>query len=158
MKKFLAISLSLITLFLTGCSKESKFGVNEFVTRMNESFDTEFKTGDFLLSEVGGKHSLFLETDGYLYSLSLDINNKLSGVALLFTNEDDKENAIRRFCQICSVFTGNDIEAQEKIFDDCKITAEKINFADSNMVITVGRYKYTYICNEYSVTLFCDKV
>ncbi len=158
MKKLLAFVLIIITIFLNGCSQESKFGLEQFVDRMNSDFETSFNTSDFLLSSKDDENFLFYKQDELMYTLSLDVNNKIKGIGLLLTAECDIDKGIETFCQMCSTFTGNDFKNQSQIFSDCKITADKINYADSNQVITVGRYKYTVVCNTYSITMFCDKV
>ncbi len=158
MKRFLAFILAIITIILGGCSKESKFGVEQFVERMNTSFETEFATNEFTLGKSGDNTILFRKEKGQMITLSLDTNSKIKGVAIVLTADESIENGIDIYCKICSVFTGNDFDTQQKALNECKITAENINFTDSNMVITVGRYKYTVVCNDYSITLFCDKV
>ena len=58
---------------------------------------------------------------------------------------------------MCSILTGNNYENQLKIFNDSEFFSDKIKFADGNSVITVGRYKYTIVSNDYAITFFCDK-
>ena len=52
----------------------------------------------------------------------------------------------------------NDYNNQIKIFNDADFLSEEIKFADGNSIITVGRYKYTIVCNSYTITFFCDKI
>ncbi len=158
MKKFLAITLSFITIFFTGCGKESKFGIEQFVKRMNNDFEITYEIDNFVLGENEDESFFFCKEEGRLTALSIDANNKIKGIALTLTANADIENDVVLFCKMCSVFTGNDYEAQRQILNDGKITADKINYADSTNVITVSRYKYAVVCNEYSVTMFCDKV
>ncbi len=158
MKKILLLSLTVFMIFMSSCSRESKFGIEQFVTRMEKDYEVVLNTSDFLLGETNGEEFLFYESGNRITTLSLDSNNKIKGISLLLIPDENIESAVVSFCQICSVFTGNTYEVQSQIFKDGKITAEYINYADSNMVITVGRYKYTVVCNDYSVTLFCDKV
>ncbi len=159
MKKLLAISFIFIIIFFNGCSKEEKFGVEQFVTRMNKEYKTEYKTADFLLGKNQDEsHSLFYENGNYLLSLELNNDNQLVGIGLLTLKDNDYTQTIDKFCCFCSVFTGLTYDNQKRILDECGITAEKIKATDSNMIITVGKYKYTVICNSYSVTLFCDRM
>ncbi len=159
MKKLLAISFIFIIIFFNGCSKEEKFGVEQFVTRMNKEYNAEYKTADFLLGKNQDENNcLFYEDGNSLLSLRLNNNNQIVGIGLLSLPEKNYTQVIDHFCKICSVFTGFDYDSQMKILNECEITTERIKLTDSNMVITVGKYKYSVICNNYSVTLFCDRV
>ncbi len=158
MKKLLAILMVFITVFLCSCSKESKFGVQQFVERINENFDTDYMTSEFLLSKKNDGNFLFLTRESNMITLLLDEDNNIKGLSLLITAEGNIENAKIAYCQMCSIFTGKDYEEQMKIFDNCDFLAEDINFVDGNSIITVDRYKYTIVCNDYSITFFCDKI
>lgn len=158
MKKLLAILMVFITVFLCACSKESKFGVQQFVERMNENFETDYTTNEFMLSKKNDKNFLFLTGENNMITLLLDDNNNIKGISLLITADGDIEGAKNTYCQMCSVFTGNNYETQLKIFNDSEFLSDEIKFADSNSLITVGRYKYTIVCNDYSVTFFCDRI
>ncbi len=148
-----------ILLCLCGCSQEEKFGLEQFVSRMNEQYNTTYKTADFMLgTDAKNQKYLFCDGNDGLVSLSLDSNNDIIGVSLLINESIDINKGINTFLSICCIFKGNDNENEKKIFTDCNITAHTIKYADSNMVITVGKYKYTVVCNEYSVTFFCDRV
>ncbi len=152
-------ALICVLLCLCSCSQEEKFGLEQFVSRMNEQYNTTYKTANFMLGEDGDKQKyLFYDGNDGLISLSLDKNNDIIGVSLLINESIDINKGINTFLNICCIFKGNDAESEKKIFTDCNITAHTIKFADSNMVITVGKYKYTVVCNEYSVTFFCDRV
>lgn len=145
--------------FLCACSKENKFGVEQFVDRMNSQFEYSLNTADFILHiDENENNNLFSELESSLITLSLDNNNDINGISLLSTNSQDIENTLDFFCDVCCVFTSNDYDTQKAILDDCNIKADTIKYADSNNVITVGKYKYTVVCNEYSITLFCDKI
>lgn len=157
MKKLLAFLMVFITVFLCSCSKESKFGVQQFVERMNKSFATDYTTDEFMLSEKNDENILFLTRDNNMITLLLDKDNNIKGISLLIIADGNIENAKKTYCQMCSVFTGNDYESQLKIFNDSGFFRDEIKFADGNSVITVGRYKYTIISNSYAVTFFCDK-
>ena len=157
-KKFLIFSLICALCFLCGCSKESKFGVEQFVHRMNTQFEYGFDTSLFILGiDENNENNLFYETESSLITLSLDSNNNIIGVCLLETDAQKTSETIRLFSHMCSVFTGNDYETQCSIFSSYKINEDTIKFADNNTVITVGKYKYTIVCNQYSITLFCDR-
>ena len=148
-----------ILLILCGCSQEQKFGIEQFVFRMNEQFETTYKTSDFMLgADEYGKKYLFCDNNYGLTALSLDSDNRIIGVGLLINESIDINDGINTFCKICCIFTGNDQLSQQEILNQCKITADTIKYADNNTVITVGKYKYTIVCNEYSITLFCDRV
>ena len=158
-KKMLLIVISISLSLLCGCSKESKFGIEQFTSRMNTQFDYSLNTADFILHiDEYENNNLFCEIESSLITLSLDNNNDIKGISLLATDSQDIPNTINFFCNMCCVFTGNDYDAQKSIFDSCQINTDTIKYADSNNVITVGKYKYTVVCNEYSVTLFCDRV
>lgn len=158
MKKLLAVLIVFITIFLCSCSKESKFGVQQFVERMNENYDTDYQTSEFLLSEKDDENFLFLTRKNNMVTLLLDDDNNIKGISLLVTADENIENAKKTYCQMCSIFTGNDYNNQIKIFNDADFLSEEIKFADGNSIITVGRYKYTIVCNDYSITFFCDKI
>lgn len=151
------ICLALIT--LCGCSQESKFGVQQFVERMNTLYETDYTTDEFILGNTeDGKSYLFCDRNGILLALSIDTNNALCGVGLTITESMDINIGLDTFLQICGVFTGKSEDEQKEILIKCGITDDKIEYADSNFVITVGKYKYSVVCNDYSVTLFCDRV
>lgn len=160
MLKKLCIFLSVICLFaFGGCSKESKFGVQQFTERMNNQYERDFSTADFILgTDEAGENYLFCEKGDMLISISLDTNNTIRGVGLVLTESMDINAGLDTFLQICCVFTGEEEESQRATFKNCGITEDKIKYADSNFVITVGKFKYSVICNDYGVTLFCDRV
>ncbi len=158
MKKLLAILMIFITLLLCSCSKESKFGVQQFVERMNEEFETDYNTNEFMLSEKNDENILFLTRKSNMITLLLDKDNNINGISLLITADGNIENSKKLYCQMCSILTGSNYENQLKIFNDSEFFSDKIKFADGNSVITVGRYKYTIVSNSYAMTFFCDKI
>jgi hypothetical protein len=158
MKKLLAILMIFITIFLCSCSKESKFGVQQFVERMNENFQTDYNTSEFMLSEKNDENFLFLTRESNMITLTLDGDNNIKGISLLITADGNIENSKKLYCQMCSVLTGNSYENQLKIFIESEFFSDKIEFADGNSVITVGRYKHTIVSNSYAITFFCDKI
>ena len=158
-KKILIFFLTLTLCLLCGCSKESKFGVEQFVYRMNTQFEYGLDTSLFILGiNENNKNHLFYETDSSLITLSLDNNNNITGICLLEIDTLKTTETINLFSHMCSVFTGNDYETQCSNFSSYKINEETIKIADNNTVITVGKYKYTIVCNQYSITLFCDRI
>lgn len=159
LKKTLLIIVSILLIFLCGCSKESKFGLEQFTSRMNTQFDYSLNTADFILHiDENENNFLLCELNSSFITLSLDNNNDIKGITLLSTDSQDVANTLDFFCNMCCIFTSNDYDTQKSILESCQINTDKIKFADSNNVITVGKYKYTVVCNQYSVTLFCDKV
>lgn len=158
MKKKL-VAIICVLLCLCGCSKEEKFGLEQFVSRMNKQYATTYKTADFMFGEDENSNKyLFHANKEGLVSLSVDSNNDIIGISFLINESIDINQGINTFLNMCCVFKGNDEENEKKIFNSCNITADKIKYADSNCVITVGKYKYTVVCNDYSVTFFCDRV
>lgn len=152
-------ALICVLLCLCGCSQEEKFGLEQFVLRMNEQYNTTYKTGDFMLgTDTKNQKYLFCDSNDGMISLSLDSNNDIIGVSLLINESIDINKGINTFMNICCIFKGNDKEDEKKVFNDCNITTHTIKYADNNTVITVGKYKYTVVCNEFSVTFFCDRV
>ena len=145
-------------LLFCGCSKENKFGVQQFVERLNNQYEYTLNTTDFILGKNGDTNSLFCEKENHLISLSLNDKNNIVGVSLLVTSPDEIENIISTFCKLSSILTNSDYIDQYAILTKCEITVDKIKFADNSFVATIGKYKYTVVCNEYSVTLFCDKI
>ncbi len=158
MKKLLAVLMTFITILLCSCSKESKFGVQQFVERMNENYETDYSTSEFILSKKDDDNFVFLTRENKMINLMLDEDNNIKGISLLITSDGDIAETKDIYCQMCSVFTSNAYDAQLKIFNDSDFLNEKIKFADGNSVITVGRYKYTIVSNSYAITFFCDKI
>ena len=153
------IALICVLLCLCGCSQEEKFGLEQFVTRINDNYNTTYKTSDFMLgTDKNDCKYLFCDSKDGLISLSIDSDNNIIGVGLLVNESIDINDAINTFLNICCIFKSSDNESEKKVFTDCKINSDTIKYADSNMVITVGKYKYTIVCNEYSITFFCDRV
>ncbi len=158
-KKICIFLLSFVLSLLCGCSQESKFGLEQFAHRLNTQYEISFNTDDFMYGHNENEEKyLFYEEDNFLISLSLDVNNSIKGVSLLFTESMDINSGLDTFCKICSVFTGDTYEIQKKNIEECGITTDEIKYADNNFTSTVGKYKYSVICNDYSVTLFCDRV
>lgn len=159
LKKCSAIVILLISIFFTGCSVQEKTDIEQFTLELNEIYDTEISTSDFLLGQDADNSCyLFRETENSLTALSLDGENFISGLSLLFLPEADTEEQVDYFIKICSIFTKSDYNSQKSILNSIGINSDNIKFADSNFSTTIGKYKYSIICNDYSVTLFCDRV
>lgn len=156
-RKILAI-ICVILLFFCGCSKENKFGIEQFVERLSRQYEYTLNTADFILGKSENSNTLFCETTNHLICISLNDKNNITGVGILVTSPDEIENTISTFCKLSSILTNNDYIDQYAILTKCEISVDKIKFADNSFVATIGKYKYTVVCNEYSVTLFCDRV
>lgn len=150
--------MGIFLLLFCGCSKENKFGLEQFVHRLNSQYEYTLNTADFILGKNENDNTLFCETTNNLIFVSLNDKNNIIGVGLLSTSPDEIENTLLSFCKISSVLTGNDYIDQYAILTKCEISVDKIKFADNSFVATIGKYKYTVVCNEYSITLFCDKI
>ena len=158
MKKLLAFIMIFIIIFFSSCSKESKFGIQQFTERMNKTYGTEYKTSEFALSSRNDNNFLFLSKDNTMLSVFIDNDNNIKSISYLVTADGDIENAKITYCQMCSIFTGKDYESQMDIFTESDFLGEDIKFADGNSLITVGRYRYSVICNDYSITFFCNRM
>ena len=157
MKKLLAILLIVITIFLCSCSKESDFGIEQFVDRMNKNYETNLETNKFSSSQRDGDNFLFYSDNSSMMSFMLDNQNNIRSISLLITADYSIEKAKDTFCKMCSIFTGKNFESQTKEIRESDLY-NNIKFADGNNKITVGRYKYSVICNNYSITFFCEKI
>ncbi len=159
MKKICLILSVFLILGLTACSKESKFGVQEFCGRMNTQFETELDTALFsLATHENGEQFLVSENDEMLIFLALNSDQKIKGVGLVLTEDYDIAKGISTFAQSCAVFTNTSIDEQKATLLNCGITAEGIKYADSSFYITVDKYKYSIVCSEFGVSLFCDRI
>ncbi len=157
MKKLLAILLVIITILFSSCSKERKFGIQQFVERINKTYETTLKTDNLKFSRRGEENFLFMNDKNTLYSFFIDTDNNIKGINLLITADGNIENAKNTYCQMCSIFTGNDFDSQMALFKESELF-NNIKFADGNAFITVGRFRYTIVSNQYSITFICDRV
>lgn len=158
MKKLLAILMIFITIIFSACSKESKFGIQQFTERMNKTYETDYKTEDFVLSNRNDTNFLFYSKDCTMLSVFIDSDNNIKVLSILVTADGDIEQVKNTYCQMCSIFTGKDFQSQMEIFTESNFFDDNIKFADGNSLITVGRYRYSVICNDYSITFFCERV
>lgn len=159
MKKLLAFFTVFIIIFFNGCSKEEKFGVEQFVDRINQNYDTEYKTSDFLLGKNQNEENcLFYEQGNTMIALLLNNENQITGTGLLITDDSNTQEYINEFCRISSILTNSEYVKQSEILEQCGINENSIKLTDSNWIITVGKYRYSVVCNNYSITLFCERV
>ena len=158
-KKICVFLLIFVLCSFCGCSQESKFGIEQFTHRMNTQFEMNLNTADFMYGQSENEENyLFYEDGDFLITLSLNANNSINGVGLLITESMDIKSGLDTFYKICSVFTGDSYENQKDTIESKGINSDEIKYADNNFAITVGKYKYSVICNDYSITLFCDRV
>lgn len=158
LKKLICSVLVMSVVFLVACSKESKFGLDEFSARMNDEFGNFPSESVFLLGQKDDTNYFFCETENRLISAIPDNSNTIKQISIMTTSETDIQDTIDTYCNMCSVLTGNDIDEQRAMVKNCGITAENIKFADSSCITCVGKYKYVAICNAYSITLFCERI
>lgn len=158
MKKLLALFIVFIIIFFNSCSKEEKFGVEQFVDRINKNYNTEYSTSDFLLGKNQREENcLFYEQENSMIVLILNNENLITGTGLLITDDSNVQEYINDFCRISSTITNSDYTKQSEILEQCGINTDNIKKTDSNWIITVGKYKYSVVCNSYSITLFCER-
>lgn len=159
MKKLLALFIVFIIIFFNSCSKEEKFGVEQFIDRINKNYNTEYSTSDFLLGKNQREENcLFYEQENSMIVLILNNENLITGTGLLITDDSNIQEYINDFCRISSTITNSDYTKQSEILEQCGINTDNIKKTDSNWIITVGKYKYSVVCNNYSITLFCERV
>lgn len=159
MKKLLALFIVFIIIFFNSCSKEEKFGVEQFIDRINKNYNTEYSTSDFLLGKNQREENcLFYEQENSMIVLILNNENLITGTGLLITDDSNIQEYINDFCRISSTITNSDYTKQSEILEQCGINTDNIKKTDSNWIITVGKYKYSVVCNSYSITLFCERV
>ena len=159
MKKLLALFIVFIIIFFNSCSKEEKFGVEQFVDRINKNYNTEYSTSDFLLGKNQREENcLFYEQDNSMIVLILNNENLITGTGLLITDDSNIQEYINDFCRISSTITNSDYTKQSEILEQCGINTDNIKKTDSNWRITVGKYKYSVVSNNYSITLFCERI
>lgn len=159
MKKLLALFIVFIIIFFNSCSKEEKFGVEQFVDRINKNYNAEYSTSNFLLGKNQQEENcLFYERENSMVVLILNKENLITGTGLLITDDSNIQEYINDFCRISSTITNSDYTKQSEILEQCGINTDNIKKTDSNWIITVGKYKYSVVCNSYSITLFCERV
>lgn len=145
---------------MCGCSRETKMGIGEFSDRIYKDYKLTFEESSMALEEKDGNNTIYCQLDSFLFVFYLGTNNNICGIAGMLPKEkeDELQAFLDDFEKCVSVFTLNGDDSVRQTFDDCKISAESIKFTDGNKLHTVGKFKYYIITNEYSVTLFCDRV
>lgn len=157
MKKFISIIFAILILF-SGCTREKQFGTQDFVDRMNKDFGYKLKAEEFMLGKSQeDKRYYFYRNGDTLISLFPNEDNKIIGISLVITNQADISHSINTFTEMCSVFTCSDKQKQQSTLNDCKINSNNIKFADSTLVSTVGKFKYTVVCTGLGITMFCER-
>lgn len=159
LKKIGVFFIISLTLFLSACSREEKFGIDEFAVRMNSISEQKLSVSDFMLGERSESEKYFFcEQDGLFISLTPDSGNKIKTFAVSAENGYDINKLLAVYLNGCCVLTGTGRSEQSATLKNCGIAAEKITYADSTSVNTVGKFKYTVVCSDYAVTLFCERV
>lgn len=161
MRKKISLFLIFVTLIvLCGCSREAKMGIGEFSDRINKDYGLILQEESMLLEKKEESNTVYCKIDSFLFVFYLGSNNNISGVSAMLPKENESEltEFLDNFEKCVSVFTLNSKDSVEQTFQDCKITADNIKFTDGNQLNTVGKFKYSVITNEFSVTIFCERV
>ena len=161
MRKKISLFLIFITLILLcGCSREAKMGIGEFSDRISKDYGLTLEDKSMLLEKNDESNTVYCKLNSFLFVFYLGSNNNISGISAMLPKENESEltEFLADFEKCVSVFTLNSKESVGQTFRDCKITADNIKFTDGNRQNTVGKFKYSVITNEYSVTIFCERV
>lgn len=161
MHKKISILLVITLLFsMCGCSRETKMGIGEYCDRIHKDYGITINENSLLLEKNGDINTVYCNLNSSLLVFYLGNNNNISGIAGMLSkdNEGELSTFLDNFQKCVSVFTMNSEDSIKKTFEECKITAEKIKFTDGNSVFTVGKFKYSVITNEQSITVFCERV
>lgn len=157
------ISLFLVFTLLCvmcGCSRETKMGIGEFSDRIHKDYGLVLEEESILLEKDGESNTVYCNINSFLFVFYLGNNNNVSGIAAMLPKERENELSafLDNFEKCVSVFTLNSADSIRQTFNECKISAESIKFTDGNKLYTVGKFKYSVVTNELSVTLFCERV
>ncbi|MCH5171057.1 MAG: hypothetical protein J1F24_07205 [Oscillospiraceae bacterium] len=161
MRKKISLFLIFVTLIvLCGCSREAKMGIGEFSDRINKDYGLILQEESMLLEKNEESNTVYCKIDSFLFVFYLGSNNNISGVSAMLPKENESELAefLDDYEKCVSVFTLNSKDSVEQTFQNCKITVDNIKFTDGNQLNTVGKFKYSVITNEFSVTIFCERV
>lgn len=161
MKKIISAFLLFSLIFLFGsCSRDMKIGIGEFSDRIYNDYKLTVDQNSFSLENENGKNKVYCKISSSLFVFYLTDNGNICGIAALLpkNRENDLKLFLSDFKKCSSVFTLYTLEETEKIFSDCGISEDKIKFTDGNKLYTVGKFKYSVVTNELSVTLFCERV
>lgn len=158
-KKSVVLLCILSAVFFSSCSREKKFGAEQFVSRMNERYEANLDIASFSLGvHKDGRQYLLAETESGLLALEPDSNSTIRGISLSAERGASAARLNEEFLQMCCVLTSSEEDAQRATLKNCGITPDSIKFADGCSVNTVGKYKYTVVSNEFAFTLFCERV
>ncbi len=160
MRKKIALFLVLTVLtVMCGCSKETKMGFGEFSDRINNDFDLTLEESSISLEKENEKNKIYCKLDSYLLVFYLGNNNNISGFAGMLPkeNEDELPEFLEAFGKCVSVFTLSPLHDVKSLFKECKITADNIKFTDGNQQNTVGKFRYSVVMSDISVTVFCER-
>lgn len=154
---FLVLTLLIV---LCGCSRETKMGIGEFSERINKDYELILEEQSILLEKDGENNTVYCNINSFLYVFYLGSNNNIRGIASILPKEKEGELSafLADFEKCVSVFTLNSADSVKQTFEECKISAESIKFTDGNQLNTVGKFKYSVVTSEFSVTLFCERV
>lgn len=154
---FLVFTLLIV---LCGCSRETKMGIGEFSERINKDYELIIEEQSILLEKDGENNTVYCNINSFLYVFYLGSNNNIRKIAAMLPKEKEGELTafLSDFEKCVSVFTLNSADSVKQTFEECKISAENIKFTDGNQLNTVGKFKYSVVTSEFSVTLFCERV
>ena len=160
MQKRISILLVFAFLFsMCGCSRETKMGIGEYFDRIHTDYGITIDEKSLLLEKGSDSNTAYCNLNSFLLVFYLGSTNNITGIAGMISK--DKENNLSSFFddfQKCvSVFTMSDKSSVEKTFKECKFTADSIKFTDGNSIFTVGKFKYSIITSEQSITVFCER-
>ncbi len=161
MHKKISILLVITLLFsMCGCSRETKMGIGEYCDRIHKDYGITINENSLLLEKNGDINTVYCNLNSSLLVFYLGNNNNISGIAGMLSkdNEGELSTFLDNFQKCVSVFTMNSEDSVKNIFDECKITAKSIKFTDGNRQYTVGKFKYSVVTNEQSITVFCKRV
>lgn len=153
---FLVFTLLIV---LCGCSRETKMGIGEFSERINKDYELIVEEQSILLEKDGENNTVYCNINSFLYVFYLGSNNNIRKIAAMLPKEKEGELTafLSDFEKCVSVFTLNSADSVKQTFEECKISAESIKFTDGNQLNTVGKFKYSVVTSEFSVTLFCER-
>lgn len=159
-KKISFILVITFIILMCGCSRETKMGIGEYCDRIHKDYAITIDEESILLEKSGESNTVYCNLNSSLLVFYLGNNNNISGIAGMLSknNEGELSAFLEDFQKCVSVFTLNSADSVKKTFDECKITADSIKFTDGNKLYTVGKFKYSVITNEQSITVFCERV
>lgn len=159
-KKISFILVITLIILMCGCSRETKMGIGEYSDRIQKDYGLILDENSIMLEKNGEENTVYCNINSVLFAFYLGGSNRIYRVAGILPkeNEENLSEFLDTYEKCVSVFTMNSDEAVKNTFADCKITADSIKFTDGNKLYTVGKFKYSIVTNEFSVTLFCERV